>query len=345
LDMAKRQSNSRSDGRAPDTAKELLIPGKTRPPGRPKGSGNINRNPLTSYASYSHSNNTCYITSLLECLHAAIKHSKFSLPSNLSTDSALVKVLQHLCKRDKTTLKGELNKSGRDVVIKWVLDKHIYESGAFGNPVRIYIELLKETLAPEVVRQHFSMDIFQRYICEDGHESEGRTYGIETVGLLGYHSTHSSDVGEIMTHFFSGTDGDYVSRKCSKPKCSKPVKIVRKISRLPQSVLMFDIHEMDGSMEHTDTFNFPDTLQLSGQEWQLCGRIHSQTSYGLHFFSFVRSDSPMPGIYHYNDLVNDGRATLTTVNPKLTGSFKNSGFVVYAKSPGQQSPLKKRKRK
>ncbi|EGG10588.1 uncharacterized protein MELLADRAFT_93618 [Melampsora larici-populina 98AG31] len=71
---------TRNDGRAPDTTEELLgnkSKKKDQPKklGRPIGSQNINRNPLTTYQSYSSGNtpgtrNRCWQTATLETLYA-----------------------------------------------------------------------------------------------------------------------------------------------------------------------------------------------------------------------------------------------------------------------------------
>lgn len=90
----------KNDGRAPDTLKELQVTKKkskkregfdtsdgdlsvkrgkssysasTSKAGRPKGSPNANKDPRTSYQSYKHNNNTCYITALLESLFATYR--------------------------------------------------------------------------------------------------------------------------------------------------------------------------------------------------------------------------------------------------------------------------------
>eukprot|EP00474_Spongospora_subterranea_P006287 CRZ06745.1 hypothetical protein [Spongospora subterranea] len=74
LDQRQKPQLVPNDGRPPDTSKNLLNSRQketSKPqsgPGRPRGSKNVDRNLGTTYQSYMHYNNTCYITSLLECL-------------------------------------------------------------------------------------------------------------------------------------------------------------------------------------------------------------------------------------------------------------------------------------
>ena len=71
-------------------------------------------------------------------------------------------------------------------------------------------------------------------------------------------------------------------------------------------------------------------------EWKLTGRIRSVIATGLHFYSYVLSERPTPGVYYYNDKTNEGRATLepvTSGSPGLEGKQQNSGFVFYARTP------------
>jgi hypothetical protein len=62
---------STNDGRPPDTTLSLLqSPKKTKiKPGRKQGGTNTQKHPLISYKSYSHFENTCYVTSLMESLY------------------------------------------------------------------------------------------------------------------------------------------------------------------------------------------------------------------------------------------------------------------------------------
>ena len=51
---------------------EMPVPLPKKKRGRPVGSKNIERNSLISYQSYTHLNNSCYITSVLEVLSVCL---------------------------------------------------------------------------------------------------------------------------------------------------------------------------------------------------------------------------------------------------------------------------------
>ena len=75
-----------NDGRPPDTTEQLLSSNNTgeslkrqkisgrSAAGRPKGSISREKNPMITYPSYKHIDNTCYITSLLESLYSAYSY-------------------------------------------------------------------------------------------------------------------------------------------------------------------------------------------------------------------------------------------------------------------------------
>eukprot|EP00474_Spongospora_subterranea_P007824 CRZ08282.1 hypothetical protein [Spongospora subterranea] len=137
-----------NDGRPPDTSKKLLTnksESKSKL-GRPKGSRNVSRDPHVTYQSYAHTNNTCYVTTILECLNAVfdyidIKTNEYS-PTNIFS-----KTMVHLSKRrgcPENRVKKELSK-GLRILTSWIIhDIKLYAANAFGNPFDVLEHLLKQ---------------------------------------------------------------------------------------------------------------------------------------------------------------------------------------------------------
>lgn len=106
LGWSKKTRNPRrdikNDGRPPETTDALLgMPNKKL--GRPKGALNINRNPLTTYQSYSASNVPgrkfrCWLNAMTECLYALHMPLWYSLSKGQSTH-IFAKLMKHFSSR------------------------------------------------------------------------------------------------------------------------------------------------------------------------------------------------------------------------------------------------------
>jgi hypothetical protein len=326
---------TKNDGRPPDTTKELLLDEKVKL-GRPKGSTNINRGTLSTYPSYTHQNNSCYLTSLLECVYQSIQYAGMHVLGDNSL-GGFTEILRHFNRRSLLNatdpkLIQEL-KDGLDKAIHWIVHvQNLYKDGEFGNPLTLYSSLLFDTTVPNCIRQLFTVKMRSFYACENLHVSKLRTFETERLELLDFHAEHDSNVGSIVDYYFLRGKGQLVGgRFCNE--CQLPLAFCKRIKQLPGSVLLFEVSQDHSGFGNTNMFNFPERLTIDGVNWKLSGRIHSTSSNGQHFFSFVSCEKPTPGVYHYNDLINKGRAELATINPKLEGMHKNSAYVFYAKTP------------
>eukprot|EP00474_Spongospora_subterranea_P007055 CRZ07513.1 hypothetical protein [Spongospora subterranea] len=156
-----------NDGRPPDTTDSLIndqavaksdqslkrLSNSQLPPplkkkaGRPKGTKNIDRSPVTTYQSYVHSNNTCYITALLELLSVCSNQLPPSPPHVNCRSPVFFRLLQHFHNRKNTVgpaLTKELAK-GRNLITQWCIEvKQLYKSGEFSCPLVVLSSILQE---------------------------------------------------------------------------------------------------------------------------------------------------------------------------------------------------------
>ena len=188
--------------------------------GRPPGAKNIVRCLQTTFQSYIHRNNTCYLTSLLECLHQCVKFSKMDVQTQL-TGPGLRDLLHHLSGRSDSSLK-ELTK-GLEGAIYWTVDlKKLYRHGDFGNPGRVYSRLISDEGVPKSLRENFTFETISSYKCQKGHISGTKYAVLSAIMLMDYHASFSPDVSDVIDHFFNGRDGGPVDRPC--PICSSSLR-------------------------------------------------------------------------------------------------------------------------
>jgi hypothetical protein len=114
------------------------------------------------------------------------------------------------------------------------------------------------------------------------------------------------------------------------------------VDALPESLLFVNIAEGLGASKdgiHSSSYGFKAKFYFletfhdkKGDTWELTGRIHSTVATRGQFFCFTKSNARTPGIYHFNDKVNNGRAKLySPEKAELIGNFTDSAFVVYIK--------------
>lgn len=82
-------------------------------------------------------------------------------------------------------------------------------------------------------------------------------------------------------------------------------------------------------------FYFPETLALRESNNQLAkftlvGRIFATRAQGLHFYSLVKLERPMPGIYRHDGMVNQGYAVREENNHIFVGNHTLSLCCIYA---------------
>jgi hypothetical protein len=170
--MKKKEINN---GRPQDTSESLLGDLGNKKPGRPLGSTSIERNPLITYQSYVHVNNTCYITSLLECLYSVFSYIWSSIDEmknisdRFSKKSIYHSLVQHfqnrIATREGKNLKSYLT-AGHRQIRNWVYENKIFPEGKYGNPIDVYNPFLRK--ARQSFQNLFAFQKLYTSICDNG---------------------------------------------------------------------------------------------------------------------------------------------------------------------------------
>lgn len=187
-----RKIQKKNDGRSPDLVRNLiplmsknsavahLSPLK---PGRKKGSLNVNRDPITTYPSYAHKNNSCYLTALMEVFHACYELDPLiGMVIPEKSNNSIGILIKHYKKRselwrgkDEGQL-GKCLKKGLADVSKWLFERKNsnFCEGQFGNPCAAWDDIIKYSSTPaEIVtpeKSLFAFTIECITVCNSGHQ-------------------------------------------------------------------------------------------------------------------------------------------------------------------------------
>ena len=108
-------------------------------------------------------------------------------------------------------------------------------------------------------------------MCETNHIQVRKAKESERIELLNHYADSGDDVATLIHKVFLAHEGDPVFGR----KCRESLFAYKKISRLPQSVLLKEVREdAESSLDGSDRFNFPSELIILNQKWKLCERIH-----------------------------------------------------------------------
>lgn len=352
----------KNDGRAPDTTKALLknievteclpceeedvlIPtilttsqmtrAQTRKKaGRPVGSRSIEKNELISYQSYSHVENTCYITSTLECLFSTYSSASVHYDS-AETNQLLRKISSHFASRmipntirkSKTICQKGLNLL-KDYFTKGATK--MFQPNQYGSP-----DCILEALLSLSVTQQFKSTVEKITKCSAGH-IKSKTYDVRTIQLSEtqldqcfWTTQERGDVG-VMLHHQSNAGFRSYARECSTFGCLEECKPVTSVSTYAPSLIISTSVCSKGTNEHAIKYFWPAIIRVNNVEYRLVGRIVSTSSTGTHFFSLVHMEKPNPGTYKYNDLAEDGRGVLQATDDGFVGRNKNGRIGFYS---------------
>ncbi|EGG12897.1 uncharacterized protein MELLADRAFT_87235 [Melampsora larici-populina 98AG31] len=230
-----------NDGRPPDTTDELLGNIKTKSakgrakqvakgPGRPRGSQNINRAPLTTYQSYTKgiqpgTKNRCWQSATLESLYALFG-PLWSLNASVNGTGLVHLLYNHLTKRSTAQLEGKnLSKSlsaHQNTIHKALtkLSPTSYIPDQFASADQFMEKLVHP--GPNSLRPFFEIPIVKTYSCpvNAGH-TYSKSSSIACIQIFPYKFVEAGlsygDLGQLidqMTTDGISTDSGLVCRRC-----------------------------------------------------------------------------------------------------------------------------------
>ena len=338
IESKKMKYPQKNDGRPPDTTKELLKNNSKVKKGRPLGSINKENNPLITYQSYKHFENTCYITSLIESLFVISETINLIFPKN----SILYKLFAHFDTRTDREFSNSgcissCLTSGHKLVIKYILEeKKLYTRCQYGSPCEVLHFLVHDSKS-----NHFDIVMNKTFECENGHKKEYKKQSTQQQitldnNLLSKLSSESEtyDLQNYIGKYFS--DGFYVKTDtlCSLTTCKRPCYKQFTIDKINE-VLVFEMKcsEENHIAKNKDSnkFYFPPILFISGSPYILKSKLLSTSESGEHFYSINYRKTPTEGVYIYNDLINGGIAVLQPNDLKFVGRSELCTMVFYVK--------------
>jgi|Laugresu1bdmlbdd_1035124.scaffolds.fasta_scaffold06602_1 hypothetical protein len=338
--LKKHPPNDTSDYRPPDTSEQLFNTGEKRP-GRPKNSCNLKRDPQVTYQSYTHKNNTCYITSLLEALYGA-----FNFLQNNNSE-----FLNHGMKACKGTIQEKLfshfnfrieRKNGKglkscltaglSLFIKWVVEeKRLFSTGSYGNPVDVLRPLILEGC--EYFRSLFIVAKKKTNWCEHGCQYESdKEYPLLLLKTEMLKSSFNKNENvKVIVDILCNDGLIYETTKVCRTLGCKSFKVMQKETILGTAKIIFiEINtENNGSCSDCDLFNFPRQLVIRDKNYLMISRIYVSDCQGEHFSTKVFQTYPQQGVYDYNDLINAGIACLSSNETGFSGKHKLGPYIIY----------------
>lgn len=335
-----RKTTLKNDGRPPDTTEKLLenvFPKRKR--GRPVGATTVQKNPLISYQSYIHSKNTCYLTSLLECLFAVYQELKLEILSDSDNSTIVQKIFNHFKTREhiSESKEGNLNsclKLGLDIFSDWVIrEKKMYKENEFGSIVEVLDLFIQESGTTfmqntEIVKSKCPNHPGKIFL---------RNIGVLHLSILLMQSA-SCEVDPQLSKYnlqkfldIYKTNGiQCASQPCREAQCDCRTQTTRVLHKL-SNILIFsvDIHSIS-TVPSDNHFYFPETLTIGAIQYSITARIQSLTKSGTHFNCLVKKGKPSNGIYFFDDMKNKGYAHL--VNQEISGCIPLTSMVFYVQS-------------
>jgi hypothetical protein len=323
-----------NDGRAPDTNKTLRLPVidvvQKKKPGRPKGSTTIVKDSSRAFLSYSHLNNTCYLTSLLE--------SMFMTWSSLVTSGAAVlpggdcvgsKLFAHFWERYNITPKpGELInlaklkkclETGQQVLVNFIISEcKLYGEGEYGNPMES-LRVLVVNSGGDFIRM-MSLELRTVSMCAAGHLLIHDKYHCPLLIMDPMDNNCSSkNVAEVLSFMM----GNQKSGKCRQKGCILNAVYKVSVGNHPKILVL---------QTGCPDLIYPDVLHLDNKHYALISRIFSTSESGTHFYTLSKSYLPKRhGIYLYDDLRNGNHSRIVESHQDmLKGHCPLSQYVFYA---------------
>lgn len=357
-----------NDGRAPDTTDELLSAEKTikkkrNGPGRPLGSQNFNRNPLTTYQSYSAGTtkghfNRCWQTSTLESLYALLG-PLWSEKNHVNSKSLVAILMRHFTQR----LKAEITQADH---IKNVLTRgqnllhdclSSIAPGSFKFDAFASADGFMEHLVTSNELRHlFSINFTNTKVCpvNRGHNqvmTSPRQVLRITTTMFQHSALSYADIGLLIHEWF--TNGlEYstglVCRKCHPHPSTPPNNLNYLEKRTQMSLtkpmdaplhLYFLIEGLAGmKREERETFQAD---QVWPAQFYLDKVSYHLISWGFwcdnhYWYKVLKIHQGILGVWFFDERQNAGIAQLISTDlNSLAGAQEKTSWLCYSRIPFQ----------
>jgi hypothetical protein len=128
--------------------------------------------------------------------------------------------------------------------------------------------------------------------------------------------------------------------------CEEKTRAELDIIMLLPRILIFYIGQRDSTMFNpSSSINFPFIIKTSNSEttleYRLTGKVFSTSSTGMHFYAkVIRKFGELNGVYKFDDLVFNGKATQISTNPTtLSGKEELTVMAAYTLISSEESYL------
>ncbi|KAH9455700.1 hypothetical protein Pst134EA_033087 [Puccinia striiformis f. sp. tritici] len=367
-----------NDGRAPDTTEALALsefqPSSKRSKklGRPKGSANIDRNPFTTYPSYSASidpqrRNRCWMATALEALYAL--YSPLWLRGTKGTGKDLYSALCHHFNSRVTYELTELGQirsvlsKGQSKIFNLARDRYegSFVAGNFAS-CDFFIETLLDTEknSSKSLKGLFTINDNRNYTClkhpDYQHENQSKARALFVVTIKkNYFESNSiapSNVADLINRWTSTGLQINTGMHCRTCIASDKQKSnglsqhqVEPLSATSRLSFPADVSPPHLYFFLEVTSIFGDAQQrafMAVQDWpaklNVGGQIYTLISRGYwsgaHYkCKVVRNVGGSVGVWLHDDQENAGNARLINTDPAaIGGTSPDTSFLMYSRS-------------
>ncbi|KAE8218689.1 hypothetical protein CF319_g7482 [Tilletia indica] len=242
----------------------------------------------TQLQSYPHADNTCYITSVLECLWAVwlrCRDDWLQMQPSFAPGGGIAAVTSSMLQREaayklKTTraVYNGLTKA-RNLVSDWVVEKEkLWEKGVFGGWEWFVQAVARE---PEMtVQTFFSIGTQTKCTCTYGH-------GIHTVPklqasvLLSWRHNIADDFAESLRRMLLGSEVGKCQARLPDGlgSCGATTTIAEAVFNFPRVLIV----DLGAQISEESLWTASPTVDLGHATYQLVGRTCATTEAGTHF--------------------------------------------------------------
>ncbi|EGG07853.1 uncharacterized protein MELLADRAFT_85140 [Melampsora larici-populina 98AG31] len=353
-----------NDGRAPDTTKELIgTGGKKKGPGRPKGSQNVIRHPLTTYQSYTcgttlGTKNRCWQSSVLECLYALYGPgwSKYLTVNGTRLVNLLMRHFTSRFRAELTEgsgLKGVLSR-GQGILHRAIEDQKngYFIADQFACADSFFEKFLQQK---SPMRPLFEIPLRKTSTCSRNVEHNRTSLVSMTTLHVLPHTFHNAGISygdaELLIERWTttGLSTTAVCSQCHPHETlagSKQEDLATMERRFQlefpdtnSAPLHLYIH-LDGVVELTNheresfmgNTNWPAHFSIGNINYKMIARGFWAASH--YWCQVVRCIQDVMGVWHYDELKNGGFAQLIERDiTKIGGPIPHTSWICYTRMP------------
>ncbi|EGF98492.1 uncharacterized protein MELLADRAFT_95666 [Melampsora larici-populina 98AG31] len=336
------RKDKHNDGRPPDTTQALL--GRKKKLGRPVGSVNINRNPITTFQGFYASSeagrrNRCWLDSIAECLHA-IQSPLWFHGTNGKATHIYTKIMKVLSSRatcemtEKGSIRAILSQGQNTIHAAAQAASVSFPTDQFASADTFFEVIFdctdKRPLVPAPARTLFRLARIQKLVCSrDSTHRINKTIPTNTISILPQH--FDSDFNYSQTPKFLATwmsetgirgQSNRHCQRCTKDDTGLPPFFER-------NRLAWEQPDMDAMMAECD---LPYQLEVYGVKYWMRTRGYWD---GAHFWcKVIRTVQGLTAVWYHNDMLNGGNASLISTDLQdIGGPSPKTSWAMYSRQP------------